>query len=157
MGCAGSIFSRRGRNNNGNSRKGKTKGNTGGQTTSSSDVATNGMNNTAGKTGTTTTTTDSETNGLTSGYDTKRVHVQQQDLAPGEEKKLNKEIEQKLMLDEQRENRTIGLLLLGAGGSGKSTVLKQMEKIYKGHIAQNALDDAVHYIRQVYTYIHVYV
>ena len=94
--------------------------------------------------GTTTGGENSNGNGNNNENETKR-----NDLAPNEEKKINKTIENQLALYEQKENRTIGLLLLGAGGSGKSTVLKQMEKIYKGHIAQNALNDAVHYIRQV--------
>lgn len=120
------------RRNNGNKGKGQ-KGNK--QKPNSQTDATPTTPNTAGGTG--------EPNGNGSN-ETKRP-----DLPLNEEKKINKAINTKLELYEQKENRTIGLLLLGAGGSGKSTVLKQMEKIYKGHIAQNALNDAVHYIRQV--------
>eukprot|EP01084_Bolivina_argentea_P307166 530873_1 len=45
-------------------------------------------------------------------------------------------------------NRTISLLLLGAGGCGKSTIRKQMEKIYYGSLQHKILKDITYDVRQ---------
>jgi len=50
--------------------------------------------------------------------------------------------------EEAKEGQTVSLLLLGAGGSGKSTVLKQMTKIYSGDIDEKEMQDVTHFIRQ---------
>lgn len=47
-------------------------------------------------------------------------------------KKANDAIEQELYLEKQREKNEIKLLLLGAGESGKSTVLKQLKLLHQG-------------------------
>ena len=44
----------------------------------------------------------------------------------------NKEITDKLKQEQQQSQRSLRILLLGAGGSGKTTVFKQMEKLYNG-------------------------
>ncbi|XP_019399567.1 PREDICTED: guanine nucleotide-binding protein G(t) subunit alpha-3 [Crocodylus porosus] len=45
--------------------------------------------------------------------------------------KRSKELEKKLQQDAERDARTVKLLLLGAGESGKSTIVKQMKIIHK--------------------------
>ncbi|KAK5782083.1 guanine nucleotide-binding protein subunit alpha PWA37_005066 [Arxiozyma heterogenica] len=47
-------------------------------------------------------------------------------------KKANDAIEQELYLEKQRKKNEIKLLLLGAGESGKSTVLKQLKLLHQG-------------------------
>mmetsp|Transcript_4454 Transcript_4454/g.3894 ORF Transcript_4454/g.3894 Transcript_4454/m.3894 type:complete len:383 (-) Transcript_4454:91-1239(-) len=64
------------------------------------------------------------------------------------EEKKSAEIDRYLNDLNQQNNKTISLLLLGPGGSGKSTVLKQMEKIYRGSVQNKILKDAAQYIRQ---------
>ncbi|KAF2140670.1 uncharacterized protein K452DRAFT_319565 [Aplosporella prunicola CBS 121167] len=49
---------------------------------------------------------------------------------PGHKK--NEEIDRQLRMDRKRQEREVKLLLLGAGESGKSTVLKQMRVIHAG-------------------------
>ncbi|KAG8973131.1 guanine nucleotide-binding protein subunit alpha, partial [Tulasnella sp. 427] len=44
----------------------------------------------------------------------------------------NQEIERQLKKDRQEAKRQVNILLLGAGESGKSTVLKQMKLMYDG-------------------------
>ncbi|CCC69505.1 hypothetical protein NCAS_0C05150 [Naumovozyma castellii] len=46
--------------------------------------------------------------------------------------KVNDVIEQSLQMEKQRDKNEIKLLLLGAGESGKSTVLKQLKLLHKG-------------------------
>ncbi|XP_010122013.1 PREDICTED: guanine nucleotide-binding protein G(t) subunit alpha-3-like [Chlamydotis macqueenii] len=48
-----------------------------------------------------------------------------------ESAKRSRELEKKLQADAEREARTVKLLLLGAGESGKSTIVKQMKIIHK--------------------------
>ncbi|SCU88717.1 LAME_0E00892g1_1 [Lachancea meyersii CBS 8951] len=47
-------------------------------------------------------------------------------------KKANEAIERSLQMQKQKENKEIKLLLLGAGESGKSTVLKQLRLLHQG-------------------------
>ncbi|KAF4544818.1 G-protein alpha subunit [Lasiodiplodia theobromae] len=49
----------------------------------------------------------------------------------------NEEIERQLRLDKKRQEREVKLLLLGAGESGKSTVLKQMRVIHAGGFSKS--------------------
>lgn len=65
-----------------------------------------------------------------------------------EEKKQSLAIDAHLQDMSRKNQKTISLLLLGPGGSGKSTVLKQMEKIYRGEVQKRILKDAAQYIRQ---------
>ncbi|KAK6456013.1 guanine nucleotide-binding protein alpha subunit [Scheffersomyces xylosifermentans] len=53
-----------------------------------------------------------------------------------QDKRINDAIEQGLQLTKQNEKNQIKLLLLGAGESGKSTVLKQMKLLHKGGFTQ---------------------
>lgn len=53
-----------------------------------------------------------------------------------EEKKISDAIDQSLHLTRQNKNKQIKLLLLGAGESGKSTVLKQLKLLHKGGFIQ---------------------
>eukprot|EP01135_Chromosphaera_perkinsii_P004181 Nk52_evm88s270 gene=Nk52_evmTU88s270 len=60
-----------------------------------------------------------------------------------EEKALaeqNKDIEKQLKKDRQEANRTVKLLLLGAGDCGKSTLVKQMKIIHGDGYQQNELN-----------------
>lgn len=52
----------------------------------------------------------------------------------------NKEIERQLALDGERNQRKVKLLLLGAGESGKSTIVKQMKVIHEdGYTAEECI------------------
>lgn len=53
-----------------------------------------------------------------------------------EDKRLNDVIEQRIKMTKQHENDEFKLLLLGAGESGKSTVLKQLKLLHKGGFTQ---------------------
>lgn len=53
-----------------------------------------------------------------------------------QDKKINDAIEQRLRTSKQNEKNQVKLLLLGAGESGKSTVLKQMKLLHKGGFTQ---------------------
>eukprot|EP01083_Nonionella_stella_P214564 773033_1 len=44
----------------------------------------------------------------------------------------NKALEQQLAVEEQKESSTVKILFLGAGGGGKSTIFKQLGRIYNG-------------------------
>ncbi|XP_055468877.1 guanine nucleotide-binding protein G(t) subunit alpha-3 [Psammomys obesus] len=58
-----------------------------------------------------------------------------------ESAKRSKELEKKLQEDAEREARTVKLLLLGAGESGKSTIVKQMKIIHKnGYSKQECME-----------------
>ncbi|ETO18203.1 guanine nucleotide-binding protein subunit alpha-11 [Reticulomyxa filosa] len=63
-------------------------------------------------------------------------------------KQVNKEIKKKLNTEAKQAQRRINGLLLGPGGSGKSTVLKQMSKIYNGFIEDKKMANAVISIRK---------
>uniref|UniRef100_A0A452F4L1 G protein subunit alpha transducin 3 n=1 Tax=Capra hircus TaxID=9925 RepID=A0A452F4L1_CAPHI len=57
------------------------------------------------------------------------------------ESKESKELEKKLQEDAERDARTVKLLLLGAGESGKSTIVKQMKIIHKnGYSEQECME-----------------
>ncbi|KAF8310845.1 guanine nucleotide binding protein, alpha subunit [Clavulina sp. PMI_390] len=51
-------------------------------------------------------------------------------MGTSEERSKNKDIEKGIREDREKENKTIRILLLGAGDSGKSTVVKQMRIIH---------------------------
>lgn len=53
-----------------------------------------------------------------------------------QDKKINDTINQQLVRKKQNERQGVKLLLLGAGESGKSTVLKQMKLLHKGGFTQ---------------------
>ena len=53
-----------------------------------------------------------------------------------QDKKINDAIDQRLRTSKQNEKNQVKLLLLGAGESGKSTVLKQMKLLHKGGFTQ---------------------
>ncbi|KAK6203579.1 guanine nucleotide-binding protein alpha subunit [Scheffersomyces amazonensis] len=53
-----------------------------------------------------------------------------------QDKRINDAIEKSLQLNRQNEKNQMKLLLLGAGESGKSTVLKQMKLLHKGGFTQ---------------------
>ncbi|XP_064417333.1 guanine nucleotide-binding protein G(t) subunit alpha-3 [Latimeria chalumnae] len=58
-----------------------------------------------------------------------------------ESARRSKELEKKLQEDAAREARTVKLLLLGAGESGKSTIVKQMKIIHKkGYTDQECME-----------------
>lgn len=58
-----------------------------------------------------------------------------------ESAKRSKELEKKLQKDAERDARTVKLLLLGAGESGKSTIVKQMKIIHKnGYSEQECME-----------------
>ena len=53
----------------------------------------------------------------------------------------NKEIDRQLQLDGERQNQKVKLLLLGAGESGKSTIVKQMKVIHEdGYTPKECID-----------------
>lgn len=57
-----------------------------------------------------------------------------------EAKKRNRRIEEQMKKDQTLSLRTIKLLLLGAGESGKSTILKQMKILHKNGFSQQDLE-----------------
>lgn len=58
-----------------------------------------------------------------------------------ESARRSKELEKKLQEDAERDARTVKLLLLGAGESGKSTIVKQMKIIHKnGYSKQECME-----------------
>ncbi|XP_038597288.1 guanine nucleotide-binding protein G(t) subunit alpha-3 [Tachyglossus aculeatus] len=65
-----------------------------------------------------------------------RVSVESKESA-----KRSRELEKKLQEDAERDARTVKLLLLGAGESGKSTIVKQMKIIHKnGYTEQECME-----------------
>uniref|UniRef100_A0AC34RA28 Uncharacterized protein n=1 Tax=Panagrolaimus sp. JU765 TaxID=591449 RepID=A0AC34RA28_9BILA len=56
-----------------------------------------------------------------------------------EQKKINRRIEEQIKKDQSMSLRIIKLLLLGAGESGKSTILKQMRILHKDGFSQHDL------------------
>ena len=67
-----------------------------------------------------------------------------------DEEKAHSEIEKHITAQQKLENTTINMLLLGAGGSGKSTVLKQMEKLHshKYENEEKALYNAINEVHK---------
>ncbi|ETO12749.1 hypothetical protein RFI_24624, partial [Reticulomyxa filosa] len=63
-------------------------------------------------------------------------------------KRVDKGVEKKLHTEAKQARRSIKALLLGPGGSGKSTILKQMSKIYYGVIEDKEMNNAVISIRK---------
>lgn len=57
-----------------------------------------------------------------------------------EQKKLNRRIEEQIRKDQSISLRIIKLLLLGAGESGKSTILKQMRILHKDGFSKHDLE-----------------
>jgi len=76
-----------------------------------------------------------------------QAQAQEPSADKAEEKARDKSISRYMQQHSLADAKTISLLLLGPGGSGKSTVLKQMEKIYRGAVSARMLKDAAHYIR----------
>ncbi|CAM9354697.1 unnamed protein product [Ectocarpus sp. 12 AP-2014] len=65
-----------------------------------------------------------------------------------EETKVSASVDQQLAEAEEAERNHFKILLLGAGESGKSTVLKQVKMIYKGRLADDDLQQCVMAIRK---------
>jgi GTPase SAR1 family protein len=63
-----------------------------------------------------------------------------------EGKRINDAINQSIQLHKQRQKNEIKILLLGAGESGKSTVLKQMKVLHKGGFTQQERIQYTHVI-----------
>uniref|UniRef100_A0A915AV76 Guanine nucleotide-binding protein alpha-7 subunit n=1 Tax=Parascaris univalens TaxID=6257 RepID=A0A915AV76_PARUN len=57
-----------------------------------------------------------------------------------DQKKLNRRIDEQIRKDQSMSLRIIKLLLLGAGESGKSTILKQMRILHKDGFSQQDLE-----------------
>eukprot|EP01084_Bolivina_argentea_P042776 78855_1 len=65
-----------------------------------------------------------------------------------DEQKANKQITDKLNKHLRSEETTMSMLLLGAGGSGKSTVLKQMEQIHNGDMDEKQLNQTINEVHK---------
>lgn len=63
-----------------------------------------------------------------------------------EDERISNAINQSMQLHKQREKNEIKMLLLGAGESGKSTVLKQMKVLHKGGFTQQERIQYTHVI-----------
>ncbi|CAM9126625.1 unnamed protein product [Pylaiella littoralis] len=64
------------------------------------------------------------------------------------EAQMSASVDRQLAEAEEQERNHFKILLLGAGESGKSTVLKQMKMIYKGRLADDDLQQCVMAIRK---------
>ncbi|KAJ6667783.1 hypothetical protein lerEdw1_016104 [Lerista edwardsae] len=64
------------------------------------------------------------------------------------EEKHSRELEKKLKEDAEKEARVVKLLLLGAGESGKSTIVKQMKIIHKDGYS---LEECLEFISIIYS------
>mmetsp|Transcript_63838 Transcript_63838/g.101604 ORF Transcript_63838/g.101604 Transcript_63838/m.101604 type:complete len:502 (+) Transcript_63838:54-1559(+) len=66
------------------------------------------------------------------------------------EKKAHRDIESRIAAQAKTEATTVNILLLGAGGSGKSTVLKQMDRIHNREKYEHSQQTLMHTIREVH-------
>jgi len=60
----------------------------------------------------------------------------------------NKQISERMAEEELEQKSTLDILLLGAGGSGKTTVFKQMQKLFHGFIDEKEMEFALDDIRE---------
>eukprot|EP01084_Bolivina_argentea_P123784 219347_1 len=65
-----------------------------------------------------------------------------------EEREINDTISRHMRTNYKNDSTTHRILLLGPGDSGKTTILKQMRKIYLGKIPDDTIESYKSYIRQ---------